>query len=51
MELREDRHLLLVDLNQVIRGGDYVWVTLNFERADSLALQLHSQVPATDRPS
>ncbi|CAL9320519.1 hypothetical protein SUDANB148_06161 [Streptomyces sp. SudanB148_2056] len=49
-------HLLLRDLRQQIRGGDYVWVTLRFERAGEIALQVHSQVPtyvdedATDAP-
>ncbi|MEU0216762.1 copper chaperone PCu(A)C [Streptomyces sp. NPDC006265] len=49
-------HLLLRDLHQRIRGGDYVWITLRFERAGEVALQVHSQIPtyvdrqATDEP-
>ncbi|WP_331462219.1 copper chaperone PCu(A)C [Streptomyces sp. Z38] len=56
IELEKGRtHLLLRDLSRQIRGGDYVWVTLRFERAGEVALQVHSQVPtyvedATDAP-
>ncbi len=56
VELEEGRvHLLLRDLRQQIRGGDYAWITLRFERAGEVALQVHSQVPtyvedATDAP-
>ncbi|MFI7142351.1 copper chaperone PCu(A)C [Streptomyces massasporeus] len=57
IELERDRtHLLLRDLRRQIRGGDYVWITLRFERAGEIALQVHSQIPtyvddeATDAP-
>ncbi|CAL9317122.1 hypothetical protein GCM10010478_17140 [Streptomyces erythrogriseus] len=56
IELEKGRtHLLLRNLSRQIRGGDYVWVTLRFERAGEVALQVHSQVPtyvedATDAP-
>ncbi|MEU0112345.1 copper chaperone PCu(A)C [Streptomyces bobili] len=57
VELEKGRaHLLLRDLRRQIRGGDYVWVTLRFERAGEIALQVHSQIPtyvdkeATDEP-
>ncbi|MEU0340475.1 copper chaperone PCu(A)C [Streptomyces bobili] len=57
VELEKGRaHLLLRDLRQQIRGGDYVWITLRFERAGEIALQVHSQIPtyvdddATDAP-
>ncbi|WP_308122118.1 copper chaperone PCu(A)C [Streptomyces sp. TRM70350] len=57
VELEKGRtHLLLRNLRQQIRGGDYVWITLRFERAGEIALQVHSQVPtyvddeATDEP-
>ncbi|MFJ8150270.1 copper chaperone PCu(A)C [Streptomyces sp. NPDC096048] len=49
-------HLLLRDLSQQIRGGDHVWITLRFERAGEIALQVRSQIPtyvdgdATDAP-
>jgi copper(I)-binding protein len=57
VELEKGRaHLLLRDLRQQIRGGDYVWITLRFERVGEIALQVHSQIPtyvdddATDAP-
>ncbi|MCX2923338.1 copper chaperone PCu(A)C [Streptomyces sp. NEAU-W12] len=56
VELEEGRlHLLLRDLRRQIRGGGYAWITLRFERAGEVALQVHSQVPtyvddATDAP-
>ncbi|MFB8774222.1 copper chaperone PCu(A)C [Streptomyces broussonetiae] len=57
VELEEgSTHLLLRDLRQQLRGGDYVWITLRFERAGEIALQVHSQIPtyvdddATDAP-
>ncbi|WAX76634.1 copper chaperone PCu(A)C [Streptomyces sp. KMM 9044] len=56
VELGEGRvHLLLRDLRQQIRGGDYAWITLRFERAGEVALRVHSPVPAyvddaTDAP-
>ncbi|MER5213590.1 copper chaperone PCu(A)C [Streptomyces sp. NPDC002838] len=57
VELEKGRaHLLLRDLRQQIRGGDFVWITLRFERAGEIALQVHSQIPtyvdddATDAP-
>lgn len=46
LELERGRvHLVLRDLRQQIRGGDYVWITLRFERAGEIALQVHSQIP------
>ncbi|ELS50876.1 hypothetical protein STVIR_8151 [Streptomyces viridochromogenes Tue57] len=46
VELEKGRtHLLLRGLRQQIRGGDYVWITLRFERAGEIALQVHSQIP------
>ncbi|MEU3249908.1 copper chaperone PCu(A)C [Streptomyces sp. NPDC006997] len=46
VELEKGRtHLLLKGLKQQIRGGDYVWITLRFERAGEIALQVHSQIP------
>ncbi|MEG3627270.1 copper chaperone PCu(A)C [Streptomyces poriticola] len=57
VELQEGgAHLLLRGLLQEIGGGDYLWITLRFERAGEIALQVHSQVPtyvddeATDAP-
>ncbi|MDK1342353.1 copper chaperone PCu(A)C [Streptomyces sp. 378] len=53
---RGSTHLLLRDVRRQIRGGDYVWITLRFERAGEIALQVHSQIPtyvddeATDAP-
>ncbi|WP_435613398.1 copper chaperone PCu(A)C [Streptomyces sp. bgisy159] len=38
-------HLLLRGLRQEIRAGDYVWITLRFERAGEIALQAHAQLP------
>ncbi|GAB2899416.1 hypothetical protein GCM10027074_77640 [Streptomyces deserti] len=49
VELEKGRpHLLLRDLNERIRGGDFVWITLRFERAGEVALQVHSQIPTYD---
>ncbi|MEI7032251.1 copper chaperone PCu(A)C [Streptomyces pratensis] len=55
--LEEGRpHLLLRGLKERMRGGDYAWVTLRFERAGDVALQMHAQAPtyvdedATDHP-
>ncbi|WP_229866293.1 copper chaperone PCu(A)C [Streptomyces spinoverrucosus] len=57
VELEEGRvHLQLRGLRQQIRGGEFVWITLRFERAGEIALQVHSQIPtyvdddATDVP-
>ncbi|WP_344328179.1 copper chaperone PCu(A)C [Streptomyces macrosporus] len=52
VELEKDRtHLVLRDVRQEIRGGDFVWVTLHFERAGSLSLQVPSQPPTYDKES
>ncbi|MFG3660099.1 copper chaperone PCu(A)C [Streptomyces sp. NPDC047706] len=49
VELEEGRtHLLLKDVRQRIRGGEFVWITLRFERAGEIALQVHSQAPTYD---
>ncbi|MCZ7456268.1 copper chaperone PCu(A)C [Streptomyces sp. WMMC940] len=46
VELEDGRvHLMLRGLRRQIRGGDYVWITLRFERAGEIALQVHSQIP------
>ncbi|WP_235193067.1 copper chaperone PCu(A)C [Streptomyces viridochromogenes] len=46
VELEKGRtHLVLNDLRQRVRGGDFVWVTLRFERAGEIALQVQSQIP------
>ncbi|MCX2924441.1 copper chaperone PCu(A)C [Streptomyces sp. NEAU-W12] len=57
VKLEEDRpHLLLRGLKEEMRGGDYAWVTLRFEQAGEVALQMHAQLPtyvdedATDAP-
>ncbi|MCZ9348734.1 hypothetical protein NGM36_02760 [Streptomyces mutabilis] len=52
---RPDCVLVLRNLSRQIRGGDYLWITLRFERAGEVALQVHSQTPtyvedATDAP-
>ncbi|WP_254712206.1 copper chaperone PCu(A)C [Streptomyces sp. TRM64462] len=46
VELEEGRpHLVLRGLKEQLRGGDYAWVTLRFERAGEVALQMHAQLP------
>jgi periplasmic copper chaperone A len=46
VELEEGRtHLVLRDVRRRIRGGDFVWFTLRFERAGEVALRVHAQVP------
>ncbi len=37
--------LLLRGVKEELRGGDYAWVTLRFERAGEVALQMHAQTP------
>ncbi|WP_238153717.1 copper chaperone PCu(A)C [Streptomyces xinghaiensis] len=46
VELEDDRpHLLLRGLGKEVRGGDYVRVTLRFERAGAVTFQVHAQLP------
>ncbi|MFE1578789.1 copper chaperone PCu(A)C [Streptomyces fradiae] len=46
VELNDDSpHLLLRGLREQLRGGDYAWVTLRFEQAGEVALQMHAQLP------
>ncbi|WP_236243464.1 copper chaperone PCu(A)C [Streptomyces sp. CC228A] len=46
VELSEGQpHLLLRGVKEELRGGDYAWVTLRFERAGEVALQMHAQTP------
>jgi copper(I)-binding protein len=44
-------YLMLRDLQQRIRGGDFVWVTLHFEDAGSLSMQVPAQPPTVDQES
>ncbi|MFC7896072.1 copper chaperone PCu(A)C [Streptomyces sp. NPDC057381] len=41
-------HLLLRDVRQVVRGGDFMKITLNFEKAGSVTFNIQSQVPVYD---
>ncbi|MFE0802765.1 copper chaperone PCu(A)C [Streptomyces sp. NPDC058812] len=41
-------HLLLRDVREVVRGGDFMKITLNFERAGSVTFNIQSQVPVYD---
>ncbi|MFD5002664.1 copper chaperone PCu(A)C [Streptomyces mutabilis] len=48
-QLEPDRnHLLLRDVRQVVRGGDFMKITLNFEKAGSVTFGIQSQVPVYD---
>jgi copper(I)-binding protein len=38
-------HLLLRGLREQLRGDDFAWATLRFERAGEVALQVHAQLP------
>ncbi|GAA2498365.1 copper chaperone PCu(A)C [Streptomyces gobitricini] len=42
---KEQPHLLLRGLREQLRGGDYAWVTLRFQHAGEVALQVHAQLP------
>ncbi|MFP8905474.1 MULTISPECIES: copper chaperone PCu(A)C [Streptomyces] len=44
-------YLVLRDVRQRIRGGDFVWVTLHFEDAGSLSMQVPAQTPTYDQES
>jgi copper(I)-binding protein len=45
-------HLVLQDVREVIRGGDFMQFTMRFESAKSITLTFQSQVPFYDeRPS
>jgi copper(I)-binding protein len=51
-ELYEGKsHLVLNDIHERLRGGDYLDLTLRFDRAGSVTLQVHVQAPAYDRPT
>ncbi|AQS65968.1 copper chaperone PCu(A)C [Streptomyces pactum] len=41
-------HLLLRDVREVVRGGDFMKITLNFEKAGSVTFNIQSQVPVYD---
>lgn len=44
-------YLVLRDVRQRIRGGDFVWVTFHFEDAGSLSMQVPAQTPTYDQES
>ncbi|EHN77912.1 copper chaperone PCu(A)C [Streptomyces cinereoruber] len=41
-------HLVLRDVREVIRGGDFMKFTMRFEKAGSITFNIHSQIPAYD---
>ncbi|AMW14564.1 hypothetical protein A4E84_36870 [Streptomyces qaidamensis] len=41
-------HLVLRDLRQVVRGGDFLEFTVRFEKSGSVSFKLPSQIPAYD---
>ncbi|CAL9339109.1 copper chaperone PCu(A)C [Streptomyces griseomycini] len=41
-------HLVLRDVREVIRGGDFMEFTMRFERAGSITFNIQSQIPAYD---
>ncbi|MFF8973562.1 copper chaperone PCu(A)C [Streptomyces sp. NPDC014995] len=41
-------HLMLRDVREVIRGGDFMKFTLRFEDAGSITFNIQSQIPAYD---
>ncbi|MDG9701514.1 copper chaperone PCu(A)C [Streptomyces sp. DH37] len=44
-------YLVLRDVRQEIRGGDFVWVTFHFEDAGALSMQVPAQPPTVDEES
>ncbi|MGC9379843.1 copper chaperone PCu(A)C [Streptomyces sp. MH13] len=43
-----NNHLLLRDVREVVRGGDFLKITLNFEKAGSVTFNIQSQIPVYD---
>ncbi|MFB7091445.1 copper chaperone PCu(A)C [Streptomyces sp. NPDC056296] len=43
-----NNHLLLRDVREVVRGGDFMKITLNFEKAGSVTFNIQSQIPVYD---
>ncbi|MFB6550595.1 copper chaperone PCu(A)C [Streptomyces sp. NPDC056405] len=43
-----NHHLLLRDVREVVRGGDFMKITLNFEKAGSVTFNIQSQIPVYD---
>ncbi|WP_409473631.1 copper chaperone PCu(A)C [Streptomyces sp. HC307] len=41
-------HLLLRDVREVVRGGDFMKITLRFEKAGSVTFNIQAQVPVYD---
>ncbi|MFB7653429.1 MULTISPECIES: copper chaperone PCu(A)C [unclassified Streptomyces] len=41
-------HLVLQDVRQTIRGGDFMTFTLRFEEAGSITFKIQSQIPVYD---
>ncbi|MFD4247051.1 copper chaperone PCu(A)C [Streptomyces sp. NPDC058525] len=42
-------HLVLRDVREVIRGGDFMKFTMRFEKAGSITFNVQSQIPAYDQ--
>ncbi len=41
-------HLVLRDVREIIRGGDFMKFTMRFENAGSITFNIQSQIPAYD---
>lgn len=41
-------HLMLRDVREVIRGGDFIRFTMRFEDAGSITFNIQPQIPAYD---
>ncbi|MBT2367283.1 copper chaperone PCu(A)C [Streptomyces sp. ISL-10] len=42
-------HLVLRDLRQVVRGGDFVKLAVRFEKSGATTFNVHSQIPVYDQ--
>ncbi|MFD3823222.1 copper chaperone PCu(A)C [Streptomyces sp. NPDC058625] len=42
-------HLVLRDLRQQVRGGDFIKITMRFQDAGSITFNIQSQIPAYDQ--